>query len=304
VDLREGITYGGSYDLNDASVSGGKIEGNQINALNISPVSVVGYTEKKAIDKGLDASDIYSAARTVRIEGQTSGASIAATYDAFQELLAALSPDESFRADEDDKGYLPLAGYIPTEDSSFPESERDPGFYLIPVVIFCRPKNPPAFDFNRDRVGGRAPKRGSSIPWDVVLEAKDPRIYINDLQSIALASTGDTGTLDNRGRFPTPLSVTLNIEANQTASAFTLTVPGTEMEIAIPHSVSTQVFWYDGYRKVLYRKIGSGAFTKAMSYLTIDNPAEALPEGGAYTWTLDNDVLAADSAIEYFEAWG
>lgn len=304
MDLRKAITYGNSYDLNDADVSGDVIEGNQINELNISPVSEAGYIEKKAITEGMDASDVYSAARTIRIVGQTSGDSAASTYDAFQDLLAALSPTDAFRQDSDNKGYLPLSGVVPTEDTSY--TADDDGLYFVPIVIFCRPKNPPQFSLNRDRVGG--PDRGLSIPWQVTLEAKDPRIYIDDEQEITLTGTSGAGNLTNRGRFPTPLSVLLAVKANQTERVFTLTIPETVMAITLENNAAVQQFWYDGYRKLLYRKIGTGGWTKAMSLLSIDNPARALPEdsGGTYTWTLTGDVLSAsvDSTISYFEAWG
>lgn len=303
MDLRKPITYGGSYALNDAAVSAPDvISGNQINDLNVSPVSEAAYTEKKAITEGLDASDIYSAARTVRLVGQTLGASFAATYDAFQALLTALSPTGAFRADTTNKGYLPLTGSIPTLNTGFTVDGN--GDRFIPVVIYCRPKNPPQFDLNRDRVGGV--DRGLSIPWQVILEAKDPRIYINDQRVITLTGTGASGTLTNRGKFPTPLSFLLAVKANQLATTFTLTIPETSISIAIPNNAAVQQFWYDGYRKVLYRQIGAAAFVKATGILTIDNPARALPEAGNYTWALNHDILSAvvPSTISYFEAWG
>ena len=289
-----------SFSLNDADVVSGVVVGNQINDLNISAVQMAGYTEKAAIKEGLDASDIYSAARIVKMIGQTSDATAAKTYDRLQDVLAALSPTASFLADEANEGYLALEGQVPTEDTGF--SLDGDGLRWVPLVIYCRPKNPPGYDLNRDRVGG--PDTGLALPWQIVLEAKDPRVYINDERIITLAGTSGTGTLVNRGRYPTPVSVDVLVKANQTASTFTLTFPNFTMTISLPNNAATQEFWYDGTRHVLYRKIGTGVFEKAMSLLTLTDLATALPEGGSYSWSVNHDVLATTgSTFSYFEAW-
>lgn len=302
MDLRKDITYGGSYSLNDASVdSTDTISGNTINDLNISPVSNVGYVEKKAISPGMDASDTYLGGRIVKIQGQTFGSDHADMYDKLSDLLSALSPDAALNQDPANLGYLPLAGQFPTKDTSF-TADSD-GVRWIPVLINCRAKNPPLFDLNRDKVGGI--DYGLTVPWQVELDARDPRIYFATAQTKAFTGTSGSGTLQNRGLFSTPMSVTLNIIAAATASTFTLTIPGAVLTIAIPNNASTQSWLYDGQKRVLYQKIGSGLYTKNIGAMTLTSPLMAAPpDSGAYSWSITNAILAAGSQLSYNEAWG
>lgn len=296
-DLKQPVEYRG-YDFNGNWRSdGGLIYGSQLNSVNISRVPSAGYTEKRALGDGRDASDVYLDSRRIEMTGQVYGETRGECFDELANILKTLNPVLAYDADPSRKGYLPLTFSRPTSDLNNHPSG------VIPLHMYVRPLALPLYTVVRDLTGGLESK-GMTIPWEAQCEAKDPRLYGLDI-AVPLAGVSGGGTLSNRGHYFAPLTISMPVLAAQPAGTFTLVTSGAQLVITIPNETVDQVLTYDGNRKVLLQT-KNGITTLRMdllSFLSGTTHPRIPPGGDAYTWSSTGVTTFDGTLLLYAEAY-
>lgn len=182
------------------------------------PPEAVGFVEKRALQDGLDASDVYLAGRLFRLVVTAYGSSQGQLWDKAQDLFEAFHPRIAYDADTANLGFLAFDFSQPTADiSTWPTSTYPNG---IPMRYYMRPVTPPQYVVRRDADGGIAAS-GKSKPFNITLLARDPRKYLQTETSVNLSTSTQTATY--RGDYPTFPVVTFALSATG-HSAFTIVV--------------------------------------------------------------------------------
>jgi hypothetical protein len=209
MDLDQPITYRG-FDLNTVEIAlgDGKRRGCLVEEADFGDVTAVGYTEKRAQGDGNDASDVYLSSRQIRLRGYVYGETRADMFDRLQDLRSAMTPTAAYADDPANRGYLPLTFDAPTMNLvDFGEGK---GNGWRQLQVFARPRAQPSFRIRRDTGSGGQHLKGGSVEWMAALECKDPRIYLREPVWKYFTVT-ESGTLDNRGDYPAPIDVLLEV---------------------------------------------------------------------------------------------
>lgn len=280
MDLTHSVAYRG-LALNSPVVGPkGILSGIQLAEASYGAVAGVGFTEKRALGDGRDASDVFLDGRRIMLRGTVYGLSRAELYDLLQDLQSALSPTAAFNDEPGDYGYMPLSFQRPTLDLiSWPTGE-------VPLCIYCRPMATPSFSILRDATGG-AEDRGGSVPWQAMLEAKDPRVYVNEeseVDIVALATSG-AGSFNNRGDYPAPLNILLVVNAHAGTGRFDFTGAGAVLRIILPASDNTIVYRYDGQLKVLTTEENGEENLRMDLLVHLSETTHPLVQPGSSAWT-------------------
>lgn len=308
MDLKRPVYYRG-IDLNDADVSTlaatrGKLRGISLEAVSYGAVKGVGYKEKRAQGDGYDASDVYLGLRTIQMRGTIYGDTRAEAFDRLQELRAAFTPSGAYLESPYEYGYLDLQFDEPTENlAEFTNGYRS-------CFIKARPVAQPEWSLTKGSDGGEE-YGGLSIPFSVELEAIDPRVYIQG--GVVIPLTGGlsgAGNTTNRGDYPAPLNILLNVRAAAVAGSFTLNASGSTLTITIPNSTSDQTFRLSGEKKVL-TVTENGVESLRMDLLTFGTDSTwplVMPGSQGYSWSTTNLIAGDlgtgnDSRIWYWEAF-
>lgn len=262
MDITRPVIYNG-LTLTDAATAaaGSRIDGISIESADFSGVPAIGYTEKRALGDGNDASDVFLGPRQVSLQGVVYGSTRAKLYDRLRSLRAAFVATVAYALDEEEKGYLPLYFSELTEDAAFD------GF-IINEYIRARALQGVQFAIIKDRVGGR-PELGGSLPWSIVLQAKDPRIYVSPAETYPLddLSAGISDTISNRGFYPSPLGVHFVVPVATTGS-IVVRVGGAILSFDIESSAAVTTYLYNSGIKVLeVRNEDTGITTLRMDLL-------------------------------------
>lgn len=265
MDLTLPVRYRG-LNLNSAASAG---PGDPISGIKLEQVlwggaPAVGYTEKRSLTDGYDASDVYLGRRVLRVRASVYGLNRADLYDRKQQVMSCIHPTAAFFDDEGAKGYLPLTYSEPTLDMvNFPAvidpegPPRDPpanlGYALRSLMVYARPMGQPDLIIDADRTGGQR-NRGLAVPlqwgWDII----DPRVYLQDEQVYLLdAASGPfiDVPITNRGDYPTPVNVLLSVPAASGEGTATITVGTGTFVISVKDSTSDQIYRYSARQKVL-----------------------------------------------------
>lgn len=308
MDLTRPISYRG-FDLNDVALGGPSvpINGCAVERVTWLPVGAVGYIEKRSQQDGYDAGDVFLSKRDLRITGTLYGSSRADLYDRADMLRSAFSPTGAYGADPEEYGYLPLLFDEPTNNTD----DWPTGF--IPKMVRVRPSATPGSIIDRDRVGGVA-SGGFSIPFELDLEARDPRIYGQEPISTLFDEDGDdfNGSFDvrNRGSYPSPVDITLYSPGAFPGIHFTFIAFGSTIRLTVPNAGGEQILRYNGREKYVSLESG-GNVTLRMDLLTLvsQSPHPQIPSGDStVTWThddADDNPLDIDerSSMVFSEAW-
>ena len=75
------------------------------------------------------------------------------------------------------------------------------------------------------------------------------------------------GNFENKGNYPTPLNVLLNIVAGSAAGSFHVVAGGSDFTITIPANAAAQIIRYSSYHKVLSLEV-AGVETLRMDLLS------------------------------------
>lgn len=301
MDLKRPVQYK-DFELNTTtrvpSASGGLISGTQLNAVDFSTVPAVGYTEKRALGDGRDASDVYSDGRRIDLRGQVFGATRSEVYDLLTELRSVFSARLAFDYNPARQGYQNLQFEEPT---LIPALDMDSGYKML--VMYARPVGEPSFQIVRDLLGG-AESKGGTILYQAALECKDPRVYLDDNDYVFFNEglAGASGVIVHRGNYPSPVrDLIVTVPSALGAGTFTFTLNGQPITITILDSAVDQIYHYSGYAKTLTLQ-KSGVTTLKMSLLTTSHP-EFQPGANSYSWTTSVDLPVGVSYIRFQPAF-
>jgi len=237
VDLTREVHYR-SFALNSVSLDADTQDmlGCEITGVEMGGVLGVGYDEKRAMEDGYNASDVYLGKRIINLNGNLYGRTRPEAFSKYLTLMDTLSPRDAYEDDPENKGFLPLDFYLPTTDTTnWPTG-------LIHVFVLARPVAQPVVRFSSDRHGG-ADNQALAIPWEARLECKDPRLYSYDLNTYPLdGSAGASLPLTNLGNRPAPIALRLVVPFNVnggSAGTFTLNAGAIDaLVISEPHTVA------------------------------------------------------------------
>lgn len=177
MDTTRDILYR-AFLLNDASIRdnidpgtgiGKGITGSIVDSWDFSDVDVVQFTEKKSLQDGMDAGDVFFGARRLRLAGTLYGKTRALLTDQYWELRRVLNPVLAQRESPADKGYLPLYFSVPTNRTV------DYVTGAIDLRVLALPRTSQVI-WQRDQQGG-SDADALAIPWQATFLMKDPTIY-------------------------------------------------------------------------------------------------------------------------------
>lgn len=307
MDLTRPVTYR-TLTLNGAQGGPGgdnPIDGMRLVRARYANVQAVGYKEKRALDDGLDASDTYLAGRDLTLMGEVFGQNKGRLFDLLDLLRLKFTATDAYAESPDTRGYLPLAFSQPTEFTVYYPT----GF--VDRVLNIRPLAQPEFDIEFGSIGG-SPSRGYVVPYVTRADARDPRFYAPTAITEDLDG-GDgviTGTLLNRGNYPTPLNFLFyRSAAHSGETEHHFSGMGTDMEVTVPAGAATRAVLIDSARKVATYIVGSSEnlrmdlvrFNAGTTWPRVPPTPEGDSPAG---WTLDIDgALDSPARMFFTEAW-
>lgn len=233
MDLSLPISYN-SLSINTAtrSAGGNPTSGYIVEQFRPIPPPIDSYFEKRALTDGMDAGDVFLAGRQFGLIVSAFGTTKADLWDKTQDLLAAFSPTIAYATDTANVGFLAFDFTQPTADIvTWPTSAFPNG---IPMRYYVRPMHSPIYLVERDKDGGTA-SRGFSKRFEIALQARDPRKYLQS--TIASAITTATQTATYRGDYPTQPVLTWSMTAAG-SSAFAVVINTATVQINLSAQTS------------------------------------------------------------------
>lgn len=219
MDLSADIVYN-AFTIAGTSGSAGGVpwRGAVLNAVNVTDVDVDAYYDKRAIQDGIDAADIYLGARRIAIDASVMGSTRGDAFDQLGDLAYAFDPIIAYNADTANIGFLPFQFYQPTADiSTWPTSAYPSG---IPLQYYARPMQPLRYEIVRDKTGGVA-SLGLALRATSVLVCRDPRKYLQTQVSSSITTATQTATY--RGNYQSWPVITFSMSAaGSSATIFTI----------------------------------------------------------------------------------
>ena len=301
MDLSRDITYR-SVNINSigALAPESAISGYAINDVRWVDVEGWGYREKRSLGDGYDTSRVYLGMRTLLVRGTIYGQNKAELHDNVRTIRALFTPTLAYNEDDSVDGYLPLTFDIPTEDTGTWAT----GY--IPVQLNVRPKDQPGFLFVREQAYGRDSK-GYSMPYEVRLEARDPRVYSQSTTDIAATTTTASSSTTNNGDYIAPLNAILSLTSGEDTGSRTITLTGfgTVMTVTIPASSNDRQVNVDSERKVV-TLVDNGVETLRMDLIEFAAGYTwpvVQPGANNYDWTTVGGAPGANSKFWYYETF-
>lgn len=250
MDLKQDVIYR-DFKLNDSAIrdsivpgsqAGAGISGCVIDSVDMSDVDVIQFLEKRSLQDGMDAGDVYLGARRIRMAGTLYGNSRAILYDNLQDLRNALSPTLAYREEPSEKGYRPLYFAVPTNDAeNWPELAIEQRVLALPRGI--------SYTVLRKSTGGED-GQGLAIPWQAILVCRDPSIYAVTEQEVVFQDTVNAaGNFENRGSYHAPLNMLF--EVTSASGTITVTAGGSTFTLTIPGSTGTRIVRVKGVDKIV-----------------------------------------------------
>lgn len=312
MDLTRPVRYRG-LNLNTVAIAGG---GDPTSGIALEQVlwggaPGVGYTEKRSLRDGYDASDVYLGKRSLRVRATVYGLTRADLYDRKQALLSCIHPTAAYLDDIGHKGYLPLTYEEPTLDTiNFTEELDDLGaglgYAFKPLQVFARPMGQPDLIYDRERTGGSM-NRGLAIPMQWGWEIIDPRVYLQDEQTYDLSGAGPwvNVPITSRGDYPSPVNILLVVPANNTEGSATITVGTGQFVINVKASTTQQVYRYSAREGVLTVEEEGVEVTRRdlLDLGTDDQQPAILPGDGTFTMVKAGDNFLTGSRLFFNEAY-
>lgn len=188
MDLTRDIIYRG-YKLNDENIVANIVQGQGVgqgitgcvlDTADSTDADVVQFLEKRSLQDGMDAGDVFLGARRIRLAGTLYGLNRNLLYDGLRSLRAALSPTLAQSDQPADKGFQPLYFSEPTNNQDATVVTGSGGKTLgwpagaIDLRLLAVPRQFSSI-VQRDQVGGED-NDALAIPWQATLLCRDPRI--------------------------------------------------------------------------------------------------------------------------------
>jgi len=306
MDLDQPVRYRG-LNLNAVEIlaGDGKKRGCLVEEFDLGNVVGIGYTEKRAQGDGMDASDVYLSARQIHLRGYVYGETRADAFDRLQDVVAAMSPTGAYAEDPAAKGYLPLEFDIPTMDLvNFGVGNGD-GWRQ--AQVFARPRAQAVYRIRRDTGAGGDHSKGGAIEWAAELEAKDPRIYLRE-QKWEYFTGSESGSLYNRGDYPAPIDVLIDVAAGSNPGGTIRFQIGTaDLTITVPPSTGGEVLRYSSTLGGILTLTANSQEALRMDLLSLTSNANRLiARPGSNTYTIGRNgafTLTAYTRMMFNEAF-
>lgn len=303
MDTLRDILYRG-FLLNDSAIRssientpgiGKGIDGSVVDSWDTSDIDIVQFMEKRALQDGMDAGDVFHGGRRVRIAGTHYGSTRALLYDRLDDFMAATNAVLAQRESPLDKGFRPLYFAKPTNrQDDYPDGG-------IALFVNARP-GARSFIIQRDQQGGND-SQGLAIPYQASFIMKDPVLYGTDLIDVSLAAGNASGNFVNRGNYIAKMNMLLAV--GSVAGSVAITAGGTTMTISVPASTGNRTIRYKGEDKVLTIE-ENGVEVIRMDKL-IQSASQAhpiIPPGTSpYVFTFTTVVPQAGSHAWFFESY-
>lgn len=275
-DLSRPISYNGWTAENDIDFAPGRPgKGFVVDTFDYGTVPASYYLDKKALQDGADAADIFLGPRTIQIDCAIYGSTQGNMWDRLRVFRTAFSPLIAYNNNSGELGFQPLKFFEQTgttatwDPASFPSG--------IPLEIRCRPVSPPTYRVTRDQQGGRA-AGGSVIRATARLIARDPRIYLQTSTSISISTS--TQTVTNRGNYPSLPVITFGMSAAGSASAL-FSIDGYQLRLNLA-SISSGSYSVRYSSRVIVN--ASGVFQNSLFDNTFDNRFGAMDPSGSVVY--------------------
>lgn len=305
MDLTRPVSYRGFFLNGVQGGPGGNnpLDGRRLIRASYTAVPAIGYTEKKSLEDGLDASDVWLGGRDVVLQGEVFAHSKSALFDDLDLLRLKFTATDCYAEDPEGKGYLPLLFEQPTEHLAHWPS----GFSERQILV--RPSRQPEHDIEFQAIGGIA-TNGFVCPYVARLQARDPRFYHPFPVESFLSGDVGSGAVANRGNYPTPANFFLRPADGQSwAGTFTFNGMGTSMLVTIPAGGSGRIVRVDSHQKVCTLIVGS-VETLRMDLIVFNSgttwpKVPPTPEGSSvgFEWSLPGFTLVSPSRMFFSEAW-
>lgn len=303
MDLTLPVSYRGLIlNAADTPAPGAAVAGIRLTRAKFSEVGVHGYVEKKSLSDGMDASDVYMGQRSVAMAGEVYAQDKGDLFDFLDQLRLKFTPTDAYNEDPDKRGFLPLYFQVQTKYTTYWATG------IVDRMLFCRPSRQPDFAISIESIGGRE-SDGYVVPFSVDLIAKDPRFYYIGSSDTNLSGTSGSGTLTNRGNYPTALNFIL--EPSTTAEAtFNFSGVGSNFDVTLPAGVAGRLVRVDSVNKVV-TLTENDVETLRMDLITFNAgttwpQVPAIPEGesaAGYNWSSTVALSATLSRMFFNEAW-
>jgi hypothetical protein len=291
VDFSKPIVYN-SLSVNTATRSAGGLPtvGYLVEQFRPLPPAIDAYFEKRALTDGMDAGDVYLAGRQFGLIVTVFGSTQGDFWDRAQDLFYAFSPTIAYATDSANAGFLPLDFYQPTADiATWPTSAYPSG---IPLRYYVRPMHAPIYLVERDKDGGTV-SRGFSKRFEINLQARDPRKYLQS--TIAATVTSTTQTAVYKGDYESFPVFSWSMSAAG-SSAFQLTLNSTNLTINLA-SISTGSLSYDFGAGTLIDQSGASK----LGQVTIIDPYPKVRTGSTFRFL--NGTGVSGCTMTYREAF-
>jgi hypothetical protein len=298
------IVYRGCK-LNDSQIEASRvpgtgigtgISGSMVDDWDFSDADVIQYMEKRSLQDGMDAGDVFIGARRLRMSGTLYDTTRALLFDRYWAFLAACNPVLAQRDSPADKGYCPLYFSVPTNDVvNYPAG-------VIPLRVLAIPRAKQIV-WRRDQQGG-VEGNALAIPWQVTFQQRDPNIYAQDPQDYDLSAGGTvSGNLVNRGTYITRPNMLVQVGPD--AGSIAMTIAGVTVTITVPASSGVRIIRYKGIDKILTVEEGNIEVTRYdLLSLGTQIAHPIVPPGtSAYTVTFTGVTPQAGSHLWYWETY-
>lgn len=303
MDLTRAIGYR-AFDLNSLTLNAGSNDavGCEVKRVEWQGVPGIGYDEKRAMSDGHDFSDVYLSKRMIGLGGALYGRTRGEFYDLWQALVTALTPTNAYNASPGDRGFLPLDFWVPTADKAVWPSGQ------IHKQIYVRPVAQPSITFISDASGGKD-QDALAATWDVVFEARDPRVYdFNQTNyNFPLGLTPSAVFyLTNKGDYPAPVNILLKWAANtRPTGALHIIAGGADMTIKFAVTSQPVYIEYSAADRLL-TETASGKETLRMDLVTWKTAQTALyipPGRQEIRLSHSAQPLLAGSRMWFYNSW-
>lgn len=248
------VRYNG-FNLNETDLlSSGIRRGCVLEVFDYSRSAGVGYTEKRAQDDGLDASDVYMGPRYINLAGTLYGEDEPDLHDLLQDLRTCLTPTSAYAFDPYDHGYIPLEFTLPTKDNRFPPRAAPLDGFQRLVEYRARPTGQPSFSLRRDAgmaAGSLGDNGGMAVAWNAQMECADPRLHVRPDTWVQWTAPVAGAVIRNRGDYPAPLDILLIVNAAPAGSYIEVDMGGSTIRIRVGGLAVNTIVRYSGTLKVL-----------------------------------------------------
>lgn len=303
VDTTQPIIYRG-YTLNDPDLKfdtdlgglGTGAQGSVVDSFDISDVDIVQFVEKRALEDGMDASDVFQGARRVKMTGTLYGKTRGLFYDEVDKFMAATSAVLAQRDEPANKGYVPLYWAKPTNRAEYEDDS-----YVIEQFVYALPRTRHTM-IERDAQGGPQNK-GLGATWSATFLLKDPAIYGVTPIDVDLSSGNVSDTWTNRGNYISRLNFLCEVGSG--AGTIVISAGDATLTITVPSSSGDRIIRYNGKEKFLtFEENSVESLRMDLLGLNSEGAHPTIPPGDSvYTVTFTSVTPQSGSHMWFYEVY-